>query len=55
MLVLCLGATLVLDALFTALPTVAPGFDVSRLDVALLVINGLLPAAALHASGAPLA
>lgn len=55
LLVLCLGATLVIDALFTALPTLAPSFDVDRFDGVLLLVNGLLPAAALHESGARLA
>jgi len=51
----CLGATLIIDAAFTALPVLAPSFDTGHLDGALLAINALLAAAALHRSAGNLA
>jgi diguanylate cyclase (GGDEF)-like protein len=55
LLITCLGSTLVLDTLFSVLPTMAPAFDVARLDGALLVVNALLAAAVLHPSSGVLA
>lgn len=56
LLITCLGSTLVLDTLFSVLPTVAPeAFDVARLDGVLLVVNALLAAAVLHPSSGVLA
>lgn len=50
----CLGLTLPLDFVIALLPTVAPHLDTSRLDGALLVVNGLLAAAAVHPGRAEL-
>lgn len=50
----CLGATLVLDCLYTTLPYLAPGLNGDRLDAVLLVTNALLGAAALHPARADL-
>ena len=44
----CLGLTLPLDLLLAVLPTLAPHVDTARFDGALLVVNGMLGAAALH-------
>jgi diguanylate cyclase (GGDEF)-like protein len=46
--ILCLGLTLPLDAVQAVLPLVARNFDSGHLDGALLVVNGLLGAAAVH-------
>jgi diguanylate cyclase (GGDEF)-like protein len=54
LLVGCLGATLVLDTLF-ALPGLDAMMNLARLDAALLVVNSLLAAAALHPAADELA
>jgi diguanylate cyclase (GGDEF)-like protein len=48
LLFVCLGSTLVVDGLISALLVAAPRFDSARLDAVLLVANGCLGAAALH-------
>jgi diguanylate cyclase len=48
LVIACLGLTLPLDFVLTLFPVAAPGFDVARLDSLLLVVNGMLGAAALH-------
>lgn len=48
LVITCLGLTLPLDVVFALLPRVAPDVDATRLDAVLLVVNGLLGAAALH-------
>jgi len=55
LLIACLGSTLLIDAAFAALPRFAPSFDAGALDGVLLVINGLLAAAALHPSAGDVA
>jgi diguanylate cyclase (GGDEF)-like protein len=55
LLIVCLGSTLVVDTLFSVLPTIAPGYNAGRLDAVLLVVNSLLAAAVLHPSGGALA
>lgn len=55
LLIVCLGSTLVVDAAFAALPQFAPSFDAGALDGLLLVVNGLLAAAALHPSAGDVA
>ena len=54
LLIGCLAATLVIDTLFS-LPGLASVMDPSRLDGALLLVNGLLAAAALHPAAGRLA
>ena len=48
LLILCFGLTLVMDLLYSVLPSHLPQFNTARMDGALLVINSLLAAAALH-------
>ncbi len=44
----CLGLTLPVDILQAMLPDLAPNFDSAHLDGLLLIVNGLLGAAAIH-------
>ena len=55
MVVGCLAATFGLDCLYALSSSVLPQLDGERLDAALLVVNALLPAAALHPHGGELA
>ena len=55
LLIACLGSTLLVDTAISVLLTTAPTFDSARLDGALLVVNALLGAAALHPSSGLLA
>ena len=55
LLIACLGLTLLIDAAFAAVPRFAPSFDIGALDGVLLVVNGLLAAAALHSSAGDVA
>ena len=48
LVIACLGLTLPLDFVLAMLPVAAPDFDAARLDSVLLVVNGMLGAAALH-------
>ena len=48
LLITCFGLTLVMDLIYSALPSHLPQFNTARLDGALLVVNSLLAAAALH-------
>jgi diguanylate cyclase (GGDEF)-like protein len=48
LIIACLGLTLPLDFVQALLPVAAPDFDAARLDSVLLVVNGMLGAAALH-------
>jgi diguanylate cyclase (GGDEF)-like protein len=48
LLIGCLGSTLILDTLYSIDPDHFLQFNVDRLDAVLLVVNGLLAAAALH-------
>jgi diguanylate cyclase (GGDEF)-like protein len=48
LLISCFGLTLVMDLIYSVLPAHLPQFDTERLDGALLVVNSLLAAAALH-------
>ena len=48
LLIGCLGSRLLLDALYSGLPTYRPSFDIARLDALSLITNALLGAAALH-------
>jgi diguanylate cyclase (GGDEF)-like protein len=54
LLIGCLASTLVIDSLF-AIPGLESVMNTSRLDGALLVVNSLLAAAALHPAGGELA
>jgi len=44
----CFGLTLAMDLIYSVLPSHLPQFNTARLDGALLVVNSLLAAAALH-------
>jgi diguanylate cyclase (GGDEF)-like protein len=48
LLIGCLGSTLLLDTVYSIDPADLPQFNADRLDAVLLVVNGLLAAAALH-------
>jgi len=48
LLITCFGLTLVMDLIYSVLPSHLPQFNTARLDGALLVVNSLLAAAALH-------
>jgi diguanylate cyclase (GGDEF)-like protein len=48
LLIACLGSTLLLDSVYSALPNQMPQFNLARLDAISLVINSMLAAAALH-------
>jgi diguanylate cyclase (GGDEF)-like protein len=53
-LIACFGLTLVMDLLYSVLPSRVPEFNTARMDGALLVVNSLLAAAALHPGRAEL-
>jgi diguanylate cyclase (GGDEF)-like protein len=48
LLIACLGSTLLLDLIYSIDPAWLPQFNADRLDAVLLIVNGLLAAAALH-------
>jgi len=55
MLITCLLGSFGMDCLYAVQATVLPGLDSERLDAALLVLNSLLAAAALHPQASRLA